>query len=525
MNYFHAVSVYQLINLLLYKKKYCNEDENCIILRDILVPKLRSMSYLEEEFDRVIIYTDYWKEKSIESQEKSIVSYYDDLFEKAGLDLTDSMIIVGCAHNTFGMYLSIREFKFVFLEDAAGLLSRSYILDAINKKQYALKYELICKYGLITGENPNITKYMCDFIAQSKEFHVEASERYIDFCVVRELGELDQQERKELIELFVEMKTIPLQSNAMILLTQHFANLRTLTYEEQMLIYQIFIDYFTNGYDVVLKPHPDDLMYYPLLFPELTIIKEKFPAEFLPFMFENKPRAVATVSSTSSFSLRSCFDNVIEMGTDFETDFVKTHRYYVALKLLQKFSNNKKGFFYGCNEELIGQLAKNWTGDMKLQEYTIEQSENTNVVIMDCFKEGSIVGRRHIKNNLETHTFILLNSDMAYDFYDFKDKEIWDDTIPIVIRKTALIRTDSTRVADLDAETIYVITKDERMKKMARETRLNMELKSCGIKLEVEPLNADQERIKILEGMLAATEKRLARYIELYGENEEESDL
>ena len=324
MNYFHAVSVYQLINMILYRKKYCNNEENCLVIRDILIAKIRDMSYIENLFDKVVIYGDFWSEKEIEKQENFIVNYYDQLFDSQELDLQDSNIIVGCAHNTFGMYLSIKEIPFTFLEDAAGLLTRPEILDAINVKQNALKYEMICKYGLISGQSPVITRYMCDFVAQNENFNEEMKSRSIDFCVIKELNELDEDERRKIMHLFSDIERIDLNSNVMVILTQHFANLRSLLFEEQILIYQTFIDYYAGRYEIVLKPHPDDLLFYPMIFPDITIIKEKFPAEFLPFLFTNKPAAIATISSTSSFSLRSGFNNVVEMGTSFERDF--THR-------------------------------------------------------------------------------------------------------------------------------------------------------------------------------------------------------
>lgn len=521
MNFFHVVSVYQLINILLYKKKFCRDKKNCIILRDILVPKIRNMGYLEKEFDRVVIYTDYWKQKEIESQERAIVEYFDALFEKEELELNDNSIIVGCAHNTFGMYLSIKKINFIFLEDAAGLLSRTYILDAINQKQYALKYELICKYGLINGKNPNITKYICDFIAQDDSFDIEIKSKSIDFCVVKELGELSENERNEIIEVFVDVKEIPLKKNSMIVLTQHFANLRSLSFEEQMLIYQIFVDYYTNGYRVVLKPHPDDLMFYPLLFPDLEIIREKFPAEFLPFMFQSKPSAVATISSTSSYSLRSCFDNVIEMGTVFEKDFLKTHKYYITMRLIEKVSDVSSIDLYGCNEIIFRELAKSWNINIEFNSCNEVTNNRNPIMIMDEFSDNRKQIVKFIKSNINKLSFIFINSDMLYSFYDYKDKEIWNYITPIVITKNKTRDEEDIDVASLDTEVIYIASKEERIIRMAKEMELHKNLKYSGIELSVNKLSKEQERIKILEGMLDATERRLVHYIELYGDREE----
>ena len=45
----------------------------------------------------------------------------------------------------------------------------------------------------------------------------------------------------------------------------------------------MFVDYFLPGKNLVIKPHPDDLMYYSQIFPDAQIIREKFPSEFIPF--------------------------------------------------------------------------------------------------------------------------------------------------------------------------------------------------------------------------------------------------
>lgn len=523
MNYFHAVSVYQLINLLLYKKKYYECEENCLILRDLLLPKIRNMRYLSTQFKKIVIYTDYWKGKDVPSQENCIVEYYDELLANEELELENCPIIVGCAHNTFGMYLSIKKINFIFLEDAAGLLSRFEILDTINQGQNTLKYEMICKYGLITGKNPNIKKYICDFKAQKAGFSMEDTEKYIDLCVVQELDKLNHEERTKIIEMFVETKTIPIKENTMILLTQHFANLRTLSFEEQIAIYQIFMDYLTNGYFVIIKPHPDDLMYYPMLFPGISIIREKFPAEFLPFMFDRKPKAVATISSTTSYSLRSCFDNVIEMGTMFEKDYKKVHRYYIALKLLEKLNNKNIVHFWGCNEQILMQLMRSWNLEINLQKYCVDLLEKQAIVIMDASGEEEKKIRGMFMDRLEQESYIVLNSNILFASCNEIEK-MRGTIIPIVISKRVLDTDRDFCVLNLEDEVIYFITKNKRFANMVREMRIHMELKACGIEINVEGLNPEQEKIKILEGMLKATEKRLERYIELYGEEVENID-
>ena len=49
---------------------------------------------------------------------------------------------------------------------------------------------------------------------------------------------------------------------------------------------------------------------------------------------------------------------------------------------------------------------------------------------------------------------------------------------------------------------------------MAKETAIKKELPHTGIMLENRPLDSRDEKIKMLEGILAATENRLLYYIE-----------
>ena len=67
---------------------------------------------------------------------------------------------------------------------------------------------------------------------------------------------------------------------------------------------------------MLIKPHPDDILYYDSLFPEAEIIRERFPSELLPLAFRELPGTVCTVSSTGinlirrNFQKRSCFSRV-----------------------------------------------------------------------------------------------------------------------------------------------------------------------------------------------------------------------
>lgn len=55
---------------------------------------------------------------------------------------------------------------------------------------------------------------------------------------------------------------------------------------------------------------------------------------------------------------------------------------------------------------------------------------------------------------------------------------------------------------------------------MAENLNFNKKLDHTGIELSIENLTPEQERIKVLEGILEATEKRLLYYIKQVEKNE-----
>lgn len=504
---FHAVSVYQLLNLLLYKEKKYEDMETCLVIRDILLQKVRKSEALKKYFSKTVVYTDYWSGKSIDEQEAIIIGYYDKLLADNEVDMEHAEdIIIGCAHNTFGMYASIKNYRFIFLEDAAGLASRYWILDQINVKQLALKYELICKWGLITGKGPAVKRILCDYQAQDENFEPE-EDVHIDFCVTRELGNLDVKKRTELMTLFTDIETLELPENSLVLLTQHFANLRTLSFEEQIFIYQTFMDYYVDDENVVIKPHPDDLMYYPMLFPKTSIVREKFPAEFLPFIATNVPKCIATISSTSIFSLRSCFDNKIELGTTFEKDFVKVHRYYCMVKLLESLDDNILTEFYGVNEIALKNMSC-----YKSYANTMSFKDGKRILCVDVIDDDFA----EYLNNHSFDAYIFLNCDDSYGF-SYKCGEIedlWDHIYAITLKKEKLRDPEDGILMSIDDEVIYLHTKDVSLLKKVKEFTMEKRLENSNIIISTEEIvTPEQERIRVLEGMLKATEKKLEYYI------------
>src|SRR5699024_9943398 len=152
-----------------------------------------------------------------------------------------------------------------------------------------------------------------------------------------------------------------------LLLTQQFANLGQLTLDEQKGIYQHVFDYYLRGKQVLIKPHPDDILYYPRLFPHCEVLKEPFPSELLPFVFEKLPEILSTVSSTGVNQIRREFSDTLIFNGLYEQTFHWDGSYYTALGL-GAYLGAEGILCRGANKVQLENLEKvHWPKNKKLK--------------------------------------------------------------------------------------------------------------------------------------------------------------
>ena len=117
---------------------------------------------------------------------------------------------------------------------------------------------------------------------------------------------------------------------------------------------------------------------------------------------------------------------------------------------------------------------------------------------------------------------LFLNSNRCFQMYDLKDgigraKERFFDLIPVKVgEKEGSFRLDQSlrRLPDAEEEGIlYFYSREERMRKMAAEFEYQKTLPRTGSEISIERMGEDEIRIRMLEGILEATEQRLLEYI------------
>jgi len=510
---YHAISLYQLLNLILHKKSVKKDEKAVLMIPFWIEEKLKDYKKLLDFFDDIILFDAYIDFKNEDQYAAEATAYFNNVFASKGYNISNfNEIIVGGAHYNFGAYLIKSNISFTFWEDASGLLNKPHILESIDTKFSEGKSKFNKKYGLYNGEHSLIIKRIGNLCTQDKEANNSNNNEHFD--VIKSLFFLSQKERKQVISTFSNVSSICVPENAVLVLTQHFTNLRILTFEEQILIYQIFVDYFLYDEHLIIKPHPDDLMYYSYLFPKAVVIREKFPSEFLPIIFDNKPKMIATISSTAINNLYGYFDYCFSLDTLYEKTFRFTHRYYFTLKILEKL-NVSTIKTIGTDTLLLKKLGE--TKNFKfnsLQISELEQRSKADVIIIDDI--NTIKG-----NPIEIMTegnkediIIFINSNKEFCFYDINYKSLWDNIIPICIKKRAI--RDKDVYENTSEEVIYFYCKDEKTRRRVECMEEIRKLDNTGLEVSLEPLTPNEQRIKILEGILEATEKRLLYYINEY---------
>lgn len=493
---YHAISSYQLINCIVHAMLSSEQKEKMLILPGFIVRKFPQYMELESEnfFDKVAL-VNYTKFNGKSSE--FILSELDKEFDDIMPVLDDvSEIYVGGAHYYFSIYLINHKKEFSIIEDGAGLVSRMHLLKETWVKQNVLNIDLLEQYGLTRLDSPYIKKKLCLMRAQEENY---IDTKLTDFDVVKALSELKGDQREKIMAFFRCPSINNVSEECILLLTQNFANLNQLTFENQILIYQILFDYFFEGKQIVIKPHPDDILYYEKLFPLAEIIKDKFPSELLPFIFENTPNTVSTISSTGVHLIKPIFSTSIIFDIEFEKQFIYTERYYIALQIAN-YLNSTKIVAYNCNEKILDNLQKcnDEFRSIKIRLKEEKETESSELLIVGGTIEPDIDIREY-----RQIIFLNINND-----YGFSELFSLSELFPVRIRRRTLRKEDNYYLTD--DQYVYVYSREERKK--LKEFEFKKMLTNCGEEISVEKASDKDIYIMALEGQIKALERQIIYY-------------
>jgi len=498
---YHIMSTYQLLECIEHKLLVHKEEKAILLLNQVRINNLEDPSLLHEIFEHFFVFKVDITNKNNKENLGKVEKVFKSTVKLSIEDFTE--IYIAGIHTPLSAYLISKGIKFSMFEDGLGALSRPWILGDLNKNAMSEPYfEFLNQYGLFEPNNlgSNILKRKyCNVKSQIDTYEDELME---NFDVITKFKELTSKEREFVLELFNCPKLSETKKKSVLLLTQQLSALRQLSFEDQVNLYQLICDYFFEGYHLIIKPHPDDYLYYPLLFPNAKIVKGKFPAELFPFLFTNQPDVLATVSSTGVGLIKDYFSKNIFFDEIFEQNFNCLHRYFSALDFIEKMEiKSIEG--NGIQRCIIDNYYT-----LKSKDNLLNKQNKDKVVLVDDYDTKNI----DFDYLREQKMVIFLNSKKEYVFYDYYQKAFFESCIPIVITKRKL--NEDSFLPD-EEEVIFVYCKENDMKNRVKAFRKNeTKLEYSGLSVEIENLTDDQLRIKVLEGILEATEKRLLTYIE-----------
>lgn len=306
--------------------------------------------------------------------------------------------------------------------------------------------------------------------------------------------------------------------DAVHLLTQPFAAEGLLTFQQQALLYQLAFDYFFEGRPVTVWPHPEDMLYYSLLFPRARVMGEGSFAGMIAGEGEGVPGTVAAITEEGISDTFARAESSFVLGRPFVRAFPFIHRYGAAARLLDVLPVESVAYI-GDSAEMFGRLLAR-RGRSLSAAGTLTVVDDWLAAAGDAEGDGLLMMEdrlapltRTLRELPEDAAYLFLNTGGDYCFYDPACKELWRYIVPLCLTKRVVRGTDV--YSDDGTEVAYLYTKNEEWRAMANEQRYVKPLEHTGIEVEKVPLEDKDQQLKVLEGLLDATETRLLFYMDM----------
>lgn len=496
---YQALSTYQILECIIHRHKFHPTDECGLLVGDYIKERFSNYSDLDKFFDRVFLF----RFGGYHGNTENILDGVRREFESCvGCDLSKIEKYYMAGIHTYLQALMINTgIPFDMFEDGSGNLSRPWILAEIHKQKDIAKYEFMDSFGLYTHTSELIQNKWCDMSNQVDGFY---DERAIDFNVLKEFNETPQIFQDDILSFFGVDEKIKLTKSDYLILTQQFSNLGQLTFEDHIKIYSNLLSYYLNGKSVTLKLHPDDIMYYKYLFPNVDILSMRFPSELTPFVFYEKPKFLGTITSTGTNLIHHFFDNTLKFNEEYEKTFKNDSLYYYAGMMVSKLENKKVDLIGFNNVQMNNMLLYAFD----ISEGELSTGTDSLVIVDDTFIDeeseyNALRSKIEKYKNGQTEGIVFLNSSLRYVWNEIDDT-LWDEVSMIVTIKDS-DEPDEEKV-------VYVCTKNKKIKESAMINKV-VKFSNTSKSLEISSFE-EKMTIKMLEGRLAATERRLLQYIE-----------
>jgi len=413
----------------------------------------------------------------------------------------------------FGIWIVEKKQPYNWFEDADGKLSRAEIFkNTADKRTNPMRFEWADELGNYTGDNPYVLKKFVNLSAQLPDFYDPLA---VDFNIVEEIKKLSSDKKKLLLKFFDTPESFSFGNNSALFLTQHFANVKMLTYEEQALIYQLTCDYYLSSYDLYFKWHPTDITPYTSFMDNVTMIPGNFPSELLVILVDTKFKVCASIESSGTLNLSSICDRILLFNMEYiTTTFKHNHRYYFSAKLLETLPDYPVCAI-GFNQIHMNNLLEFSDVNVKNQiTYTQSFTEVEPCSVARIYLIGSC-GDVSIEtldafyaSCFEQDILVFLNIDAENYFWPIRN------TVPYLVKEIRFRAIDQETYGKSEGcERIFIFTRNQSAMKEVKQMKYVKQLLQTGVETAVFASSDKDVQIAALSGMLKATEAQLDKYI------------
>lgn len=491
---YHAITTYHLIEAWTHKALMFPDDPAILLYDDVMEDKFPNMQNLISlnAFTN-IIGIPYRKSPR---NEDDLNIWMDSIFSDLNISSDDDIYVFG-GQFYFSYWLIKNSIPFTFGEEASGRLSKPEVVMENDMELNMLRYSIAYENGMYVGDNALVKAKIYNSRAQKEDF---VDEKAVDFDVVQKISCLPNVVIENMMAFFNTPRKIKVNQKSVIILTQHFTNLKMMSLDDQISLYTQTIDYYLEKYYPVIKVHPDDQIFYSQIIKNGMVIRERFPSELLPYVFEEMPSKIATISSTGIFSFLSIFKDYLYFDTDYEKNYKKNHIFYLIgyiIKLL-KVRYDRVVYYGTSKQQLCNLLIHSNLNISKSFASQIKENDDDQVDIAI----------------LDRNEQVDLKPERIYFFTNVKEMtklSFWlkDNMNKLVTKKIYIFK--NKEVISVESLTVYV--SDSQRRKRINEMSYVKKLENSDLEILIPDQDELLNKVNILEAILEVTEKRLVEEI------------
>lgn len=332
---YHALTTYHFLSCIVHRLLYHPQDKSVLLIDANDLPRLGYSDYgriIESGlFDRVIRFP---SAQIIDPASVTRLNlFFENLLLPNKIQDFEKFYIAGI-HSDFALYLSTHRIRFWAFEDGAGLLSRQYEFITGLSTNFPDRYRLLKQYGLADFSSAEIERIFIDENAQLPNFHDPRSE---PFDVVSGFNSLKTLQQDAILNWFGVSNIDPtrIEQKNSLLLTQSLSSNRFMSFESECRMLRRIVSTYAIESELLIKPHPDNLLPLETMFPSAYVLPASFPLELFPIVSPRKFSRLIEIDSAGARVINFFFDQTVKLYWDYLRSYRLEDEYRAVLTYLK----------------------------------------------------------------------------------------------------------------------------------------------------------------------------------------------